>query len=305
MSEMTGVPDVVTSAMVNHFAREISKGSLSLWPQFIGAGRRYFNVTHGYVVRKLAWQLLPLSSTKKKSGDGELGGEKDWASRIVEGLEADIEEPDMYMPLMGFVTYVLLCGLVKGLQEQFHPDVLSATMTFALVLLVVEATVVKAVMFTAGAVNTPTVDLIALLAYKYVYLSMVLIFGLLIGHGHRPAGFLYSLVSLGLVTSCGVALWQALRRLARMQPAHGQACVSDVHSLVIKVVPVGQAFVFWLLLPSWPKEAAVPLAEKVASIAVAAAVDAPAAVVETTTTLAEIATTTLQALADAASAGAA
>jgi len=245
--------DAVTNAMISHLTREFSKGSMSLFPQWVSIARQYFNVTHGYVLRKMAWQLVPLPSTKKKSTEGEIGGEKDWTSRMFEGLEVDIEEPDLYIPSMGFVTYVLLCGLIRGLQDEFTPDVLSAAINFAVVLLVVEAAVIKGVLFTAGAVNAPVADLVSLLSYKYFYLSLQLIFGLILGWGHKPSGFLYPLLALGLFVSCGVALWQALRRLTRMQPSMGQECVTDLHKTLIKAVPVIQALVCWTLLPSWPK----------------------------------------------------
>ncbi|CAE8602614.1 unnamed protein product, partial [Polarella glacialis] len=38
-----GIGDAVTSAMVNHFAREFTSSSLSLWPGFVLQVRRYFN----------------------------------------------------------------------------------------------------------------------------------------------------------------------------------------------------------------------------------------------------------------------
>jgi len=142
--------DAVTSAMVSHFANEFTKGSLTFWPQFMQTSRQYFNVNHGYVLRKMLWLIVPMPTPKKKSGDGELGGEKDWSVRVFEGLEVEIEEPDMYIPVMSFVTYVLLCGLVRGLQEQFNPDFLSSTMTFSMVVLILEVTVAKAALFMAG-----------------------------------------------------------------------------------------------------------------------------------------------------------
>mmetsp|Transcript_78239 Transcript_78239/g.198860 ORF Transcript_78239/g.198860 Transcript_78239/m.198860 type:complete len:333 (-) Transcript_78239:147-1145(-) len=275
--EVPGISDAVTSAMVNHFAKEFSKGSASLLPQFLSTARRYFNVSHGYILRKCLWQLVPANSMKKKAEGGELGVEKDWTVRIFNGLEVEIEEPDLYIPIMGFVTYVLLCGLIRGLQDTFHPDVISATITFAMVALVVETTVAKAVLFTAGAVNTPAVDLAALLGYKFFYLSLHIFFGLILGWGHKPTGFVFNLLALGLAIGCGVALWQALRRLARMQPSMGQECVSDVHKLVVKGFPFGQLLVYWCLLPSWPAArqaaaAVVAVAEAVATTVVPALV---------------------------------
>ena len=31
----------------------------------------------------------------------------------------DINAPDLYIPTMAFVTYVLMCGIVKGLSRQY------------------------------------------------------------------------------------------------------------------------------------------------------------------------------------------
>lgn len=283
-AEVPGLSDAVTSAMVNHFARELTSSSMSLWPQFMQTVRKYFNVTHGYVLRKMLWQLFPSLSMKKKSAEGELGEDKDWTARVVDGLEVDLEEPDMYIPTMGFVTYVVLYGMVRGLQDNFSPEVLSATITFTLVALIFETTVVKAILFMSGAVNTPTVDLFGLLGYKLFYLSVYLFFGLLLGRGYRPTGFIFTLISLGLNLSCGVALWQALRRLARMQPSHGPECMTDLYSMSIKGLPVFQALVCWLLLPSWPKQVVLQTLQEAA----------PEIVTLATTTVAAVVTETLQ-----------
>jgi len=278
------ISDAVTKAMVSHFAREFTKGSLSIWPQFVQSARWYFNVTQGYVLRKLLWQLAPLDKTKKKSCDGELGGEKDWTARVSEGLELDIEEPDLYIPAMGFVTYVLLCGLIRGLQDNFHPDVLYATLSFATVALTVETLAVKAALFLAGAVNSPAVDIAALLGYKFFYLSLCIVLGLLLGGGRTPVGLVYHLLQLLLAGGCGAALWQAFRRLTRMQPAHGHAqeCAAHQHQLLLKALPVLEAFCCWCLLPSWPAAAA-------AEVAGASAVVAEAVSTVTTTAKAVVA----------------
>eukprot|EP00439_Symbiodinium_sp_Y106_P078339 s1629_g17.t1 len=239
-------------------------------------GQPLIACVRGVLVTLLLWALylacrccgccgsgISAGSTKKKSTDGELGSHKDWTVRIIDGLEVDIEEPDLYIPTMGFVTYVVLYGVVRGIQETFAPEVLSATISSALVILVVEMALMKGALFMAGAVNTPTLDLLALLGYKFLYLSLHLGVGLLCGHGRRPAGFFYGLLVCGLHISCGFALWQALRRLARLQPSHGQECVTDMHHMCIKVLPIMQAAVCWLLLPSWPKVVIVNAPEEV------------------------------------------
>lgn len=291
MPGMPGVSDAVTSAMVSHFQREIMKGSMSMWPKFMLEARRYFNVTHGYVARKALWQLVPMTNPKKKALDGEILSEKDWTSRTYDGLEVEIEEPDMYIPVMGFVTYVVLCAMLRGLQDEFTPDVLSATISFALILLVLEVTVAKATLYMGGAVQAPVMDIAALLGYKYLYLSIQIILGFILGFGRKPDGFIYKLLALGLTGSCSVALWQSLRRLARMQPGLGQECQTEIHKIFVQVLPATQAVLLWLLMPSWPARlpAAVAAATKVLS---AVATEAPAVAAVVTSVVAAAANAT-------------
>jgi hypothetical protein len=267
--------NAMTGAMVDHFAREFTRGSLSLWPQMVTNMRRYFNVHHGYVLRKLLWQLCPLPMAKMKGG--ELGLDKDWTVRIFEGLEVGLEEPDMYIPLMAFVTYVLLCGLVKGLHDMFHPDVLASTLSFAMTLLVAEVLCAKAGFFVSVAIQAPVLDLTALLGYKYYYLSLQLLVGFAIGEGS-----VYYVLKIALWAGCAAALWQSMRRLPSVQQKYGQECVSDLHKIFIRVFPVTQVALCWLLAPTFPRQIATAAAAQVAEAVVEVGSANVEAVVSTT-----------------------
>ena len=91
----------------------------------------YFSVSNSYVVKKLSHVLYPL-------------GNKSWTRISVDELPADdpssetehygskwalpkqdVNSPDLYIPVMAFVTYILLCGLVTGISSAFTPEVLS------------------------------------------------------------------------------------------------------------------------------------------------------------------------------------
>ncbi|KAG1765227.1 YIF1-domain-containing protein [Suillus occidentalis] len=48
----------------------------------------------------------------------------------------DINSPDLYVPFMALVTYILVAALQMGLQERFHPQILCACATPALVIVV-------------------------------------------------------------------------------------------------------------------------------------------------------------------------
>lgn len=291
-----GLPDLsgdMTSAMVKHFANELTRDSLSLWPQFVQSTRRYFNVTHSYVLRKALWELAPLARVKAKpSSDAELGEKEGALGWLRDGTEVNLEEPDLYIPTMGFVTYLLLTGLILGLQEQFKADTFSTTFTFCMVVLVMETVAVKVALVMTGAENAPFFDVMALLGYKYLHISLQLILGLLLGWGHRP-GKVHHLLSLGLAASYGLALWQTLLRLARMQPLPQAS--PELHKLATKAIPAAQMLVWWLLLPSWPKAVHVAAAvapELVTSAPVASSTAAAvaAAVQAAATTLAANAT---------------
>jgi len=210
--------------------------------------------------------LVPVTGTMKKSADGEIC-DKDWTVRVFDGLELDLEEPDTYIPLMGFITYVLLCGFVSGMQDQFNPDVLSATVTYAVIVLTLEVTAAKAVLYMAGAVNAPVIDLAALLGYKFAHLSLQLIVGIILGVGWKPSGFLFQLLSLGFMVSCGASLWQALLRLTRMHPAKGNDIAIEMHKVVSKVLPASQLVLCWLLMPAWPQRIEAVAPDTIAAVA--------------------------------------
>ena len=46
----------------------------------------------------------------------------------------DVNAPDLYIPLMSFITYVLLVGYCKGASNKFTPEVLIQAVTRCLAL---------------------------------------------------------------------------------------------------------------------------------------------------------------------------
>merc|ERR1719313_241094 len=88
--------------------------------------------------------LLLCPFVQLKSGAGVPGG---WATGEMSpgaqspefGLKTDVQEPDLYIPLMSFITYVILYGIKRGIVSDFHPEILAATSTFAVVMLILEA----------------------------------------------------------------------------------------------------------------------------------------------------------------------
>ncbi len=86
----------------------------------------YFNVNNQYVLRKLKIIMMPLShkvfcdandvyllqSWKRERSDG--GMEGDGSVPVYKPARDDINAPDLYIPVMAFVTYILLMGYSMG-----------------------------------------------------------------------------------------------------------------------------------------------------------------------------------------------
>ena len=87
-------------------------------------------VNNSYVLRKLVLLLNPLNHPKgswTRLADSEdisgLSSGRERESNKWELPIADINAPDLYIPLMSFVTYVLLVGYCRGASNKFTPEV--------------------------------------------------------------------------------------------------------------------------------------------------------------------------------------
>lgn len=109
----------------------------------------------------------------------------------------DVNAPDLYIPCMALVTYVLLYGLQLGVKGQFHPEKLYSQAMFASVLLALELGVVKFSGFLLGIANEFALfDFMAVLGYGFVGLLISLGMGLLFGTLARRIAFLYMTISI-------------------------------------------------------------------------------------------------------------
>merc|ERR1712146_234681 len=95
---------------------------------------------------------------------------------------ADANAPDLYIPAMAFVTFVLAIGLVKGVAMKFTPEVMSSVATTCLTVWIAETLLMYgAVYFTLSSTavrGVGFVDLLALGGYKFVGLVVALLAGL-------------------------------------------------------------------------------------------------------------------------------
>eukprot|EP00922_Rhytidocystis_sp_ex-Travisia-forbesii_P012875 GHVS01019339.1.p1 GENE.GHVS01019339.1~~GHVS01019339.1.p1 ORF type:complete len:541 (+),score=131.75 GHVS01019339.1:67-1623(+) len=196
---------------------------LQTWfPQGMDRLRRYFAVSHSYVVRKLFFVSSPLiyllfsrlSTTKKNrntdnnnnsatnqsslnsdtpsfsSSSSSSGGRRcsslystgedphhhnRTSSECASGGLEDVCEAELYIPLMGLVSYVLMFGVIAGTTGKFSPEVLGSTATFAISLLAVEVAVAKLGFYLCGGGGVSAMDLVALCGYKFVNVVAIIL----------------------------------------------------------------------------------------------------------------------------------
>lgn len=125
----------------------------------ISSIRRYFNVSNRYVVRKLLlllwpWTHKPWAREVFRDGSGNVDG---FATP-----RDDINSPDMYIPIMAFVTYILLNSLMAGIRGAFQADLLGQTAGWALAFLLTENIIIK---FGCYLLNIPSTFFLDFVAY--------------------------------------------------------------------------------------------------------------------------------------------
>lgn len=88
----------------------------------------------------------------------------------------DLNSPDMYIPTMAFVTYILLCTVLAGLRGSFHPELLGSITTTAMAVVMFEILCLKVAMYILSISNdSQLLDLVAYSGYKFVGIIVTLL----------------------------------------------------------------------------------------------------------------------------------
>jgi hypothetical protein len=96
----------------------------------------------------------------------------------MESNRSKIEYPDLYLPLMSFITYVLLIAFNSGRSAKFNPEIFGGVSTKDFAILVLYTLVLKSgkpiskyiVFFIFCNVSVPLLDLLCYVSYKFVLL---------------------------------------------------------------------------------------------------------------------------------------
>jgi len=152
----------------------------------------------------------------------------------------DPNAPDLYIPLMFFVTYILLVGFIFGAKGKFTPQVMASTGSLGLGVLTLEVLMIRAGLYLINAKSVPWFDLIAYRGYKFVGLVVVLLVSCI----HR---YCYYPVLVYCAAMMGLFLMRTYRRII-LPPGHslsnGDVAKRNYFLLFIAVV---QFPIYWVL----------------------------------------------------------
>lgn len=103
--------------------------------------------------------------------------------------------PDLYIPTMAFLTYVVLAGLALGTQEKFTPEQLGIISSTALAWGIIELLVHTITLYVMNLdTSLRTMDLLAYCGYKYVGINVALAASLIF----RKLGYYCMLLYFGI-----------------------------------------------------------------------------------------------------------
>uniref|UniRef100_A0A8D0L626 Protein YIF1 n=1 Tax=Sphenodon punctatus TaxID=8508 RepID=A0A8D0L626_SPHPU len=133
----------------------------------------FFAVDTKYVMKKLALLVFPYMH-------------QNWEVRYHRDApltpRQDVNAPDLYIPSMAFITYILLVGMTLGLQNRFSPEVLGVCASSAFVWVVIEVLALLLGLYLATVQSDlGTFDLLAYCGYKYVGMILAVLGGLIFG----------------------------------------------------------------------------------------------------------------------------
>uniref|UniRef100_A0A7E4V8A3 Protein YIF1 n=1 Tax=Panagrellus redivivus TaxID=6233 RepID=A0A7E4V8A3_PANRE len=134
----------------------------------------YFAVDTKYVGRKIGILLFPFAP---RDWSTQFGGDgKPVPAKL------DVNAPDLYVPLMAFITYVLISGFVFGVQQRFSPEQLGMQTTNALFYLFLENMIVFITKYVLNISQSLSLwHTLAFTGYKFVGIVVCLVLYLLGG----------------------------------------------------------------------------------------------------------------------------
>lgn len=166
----------------------------------------YFKVSNGYVLQKLTLILFPY---KNKTWTRQYRASTDQQGNSVQVYATPVDDtnaPDLYIPSMALVTYILLWAVFSGVTGDFHPQMFGYAMTRTLAFYILDLLILKVSFYALGISKPKIWDLAAYSGYKFVTVTLVMIAKNVLG------SYTFLLASfVALVFALGFFLMRSLR----------------------------------------------------------------------------------------------
>lgn len=262
MTAVAGNEQAATQLVANAFGGAFDaerQKSLSWFQTQTFLFRQYFNVTHSYVRWKLLYVILPFMQSSSHiisrtvSRDVPTSAENDeQAGQQGAGLGLRLlpgRKPDMYLPLMGFITFVLVHCLSRW--EEFHPDDLYNIGSLGILLGVIEVLTIKGVSYVMNIPNWTLTDIVAICGYKFINLSVSIILLMMLasigGRSAWIATYLFGAAMAGLTVHKSLVAVGSYN--ANTQHYMGNS--TNAMERLVALAAGGAQFLWtWILMPS-------------------------------------------------------
>lgn len=150
----------------------------------------YFAVDNKYVINKLRLLIFPFTHS-------------DWSLKYDQDNPVqpryDINAPDLYIPTMAYITYVVLAGLVLGMQNRFTPEQLGILASSALAYSMLELIIYSITIYVANIpTKLKTLDLLAYSGYKFAIIVICILISIAFHRVGYYSALIYCSISLGV-----------------------------------------------------------------------------------------------------------
>ncbi|KAI3871867.1 hypothetical protein MKX03_012903 [Papaver bracteatum] len=239
--------ELIQSGLIGAYGEKImesgSKYVQSNMSRYFSDPQYYFQVNDDYVMNKLKVILFPFTHKGQ------------W-TRITEPVHVnqgklsykppiyDINAPDLYIPLMAFVTYIFLSGLLLGLLGRFSPEALHRQFTKGVLGWILQVMLLKGILHSLGNDETPLLDIVSYSGYAFAG-AVISVAGRIILLGN-PSYYYYTVV--GWECLCmAVFLVKIMKRVVFTEGACRYKLYSTKRHYLLLLVAVAQIpLLFWL-----------------------------------------------------------
>jgi hypothetical protein len=160
--------------------------------------------------------------------------------------------PDLYIPAMAFMTYVLLTCISLGLDNRFGPTMIFKNAANCSLLTIFEALLIKTCVYIAISKNPPFLDTLSLASYKYYGLCFIIITNLCIT-SEAGGAYLDWTVKIYYCVTSAFGMYQMVKRIGEREPTPANSPVDptkaeDKLRAFALGLAAGQIFLSWILI---------------------------------------------------------